>query len=56
VTGLEAKNPGRLLLAPASWPIVCSALRLSPREAEIVQGVFDDLWSTRFEAFCWNAG
>jgi len=37
------RAPGRALLPPHAWIGLCAALRLSRREMQIVQCVFDDL-------------
>jgi DNA-binding NarL/FixJ family response regulator len=36
------RNPGRSLLPTSAWVYLRGALRLSTRETQIVQGVFDD--------------
>ncbi len=35
-------HPGSALLPAQSWDRVCGQLRLSPRELQIVKGVFED--------------
>jgi DNA-binding NarL/FixJ family response regulator len=38
----RAGNPGLSLFPSDTWPLLGSALRLSAREVQIVQGVFED--------------
>ncbi len=33
---------GRQVLSPAEWALIAGALRLSPRELDVVQCIFDD--------------
>lgn len=39
---IAGRGAGRELLSTANWRDIASSLRFSPREIEIVQGVFDD--------------
>ena len=47
---LEYRTQGRSLLSSSAWAYLCMALRLSPREMQIVQAVFDD-WTEENIAF-----
>src|SRR5215470_8448256 len=38
----KRRNPGLSLLPPGAWSQLSEALRLSPREMQIVEGVFED--------------
>jgi DNA-binding NarL/FixJ family response regulator len=38
----HAASPGHSLLSPSAWRHLGAALRLSSRELQIIQGVFDD--------------